>query len=440
MINKFVKLNLSKQSLFNTCLIFFICLNIYTLQIDKISFMSLKIMILSLMASFYIFIMNRCHKFNKLQMIWFIGILGLLLSCFNSTYQVISIKFSLYFLVAVMLMIFLSFSANTTIKSIRFHRNFSVVYMVFTLFQLLNFNGYISVMKRLFSSENIVNIENLSMLGRVGGKYVGIGLYAGDNAFILILGLGIILLSLIGNKRKHSLITYIIIILYVGSILLTGSRAMLLASIFSLVLVTSIVKHDTLIKKIKLFSIAIGLISVIIIICITFVPQTLVMYERFSNGNGSIDNRFILYRYALQLFNERPLFGQGINTFLSLTYTNSYMIENTYVHNVFLQLLCEIGIAGTILMLIPIVITWINTIKILKASEFISGYIEFEVPLKISLYVQTVFVLYFFSGNPLYDYNILLIYLSFCAIPMGCYTKYKQFEVTKTRNLTLTNR
>ena len=58
---------------------------------------------------------------------------------------------------------------------------------------------------------------------------------------------------------------------------------------------------------------------------------------------------------ALELFKEKPLFGHGLKTFREKCKTINIKFCSTHPHNIFFQLLAEVGIIGIIFYIILIV-------------------------------------------------------------------------------------
>ena len=80
------------------------------------------------------------------------------------------------------------------------------------------------------------------------------------------------------------------------------------------------------------------------------------------------------------------------------------------VHSVYIQLLCETGIAGLVPFLLSAVSSLIYGMrkyrKILKSGK----YIQEKVIVELGIAIQIFFLAYCASGNPLYDYNFCITY------------------------------
>lgn len=116
--------------------------------------------------------------------------------------------------------------------------------------------------------------------------------------------------------------------------------------------------------------------------------------------------RWSMYQKALQLFGQRKLLGIGWFQYMY------YDVNQDATHNIYLQLLCETGIVGFLLFMIPILTVFTNTLKLIYRA-YDDNMIKY---LRISLYMQTFFLVYGITGNPLYDHNFLFAY--FWAVAM----------------------
>lgn len=100
--------------------------------------------------------------------------------------------------------------------------------------------------------------------------------------------------------------------------------------------------------------------------------------SRMAEGGDISNGRDELYNYAISLFKNKPALGWGIGY-----YENIY---NIYSHQFFLQMLCEFGILGSIIFVIPL-------LKNLRLLFFCKRYSIFIV--EIILVCSTLIMLMF---------------------------------------------
>lgn len=149
------------------------------------------------------------------------------------------------------------------------------------------------------------------------------------------------------------------------------------------------------------------------------------LFKRFSytadvakSGDSILLRRAYLYETALRAFRDQPLFGIGKNCFMS--YTDSM----THVHNMYLQVLCEQGIIGISLFIIPLIATLIACIKLLKNVSN-----RALIPaISSCLFIQLLTIIYGITGNPTVDAYGYMMYFTFVAILEGCQQSNKLYE------------
>ena len=139
-----------------------------------------------------------------------------------------------------------------------------------------------------------------------------------------------------------------------------------------------------------------------------------IFLHRFANtvelaqGNEDItSSRYELTELALNLWKANPLLGIGDLTFQS--YTN----RETAVHNAYLQTLCEQGVFGFVLWIIPIIYCFILSCRIIKRLDLDVTQMQW---MKVSLFCQIQFILYGLTGNPTVNEDRYVLYFFSIAI------------------------
>lgn len=125
----------------------------------------------------------------------------------------------------------------------------------------------------------------------------------------------------------------------------------------------------------------------------------LVKLSSLSDGGDLTTGRTELYNSAIDLFVQYPLFGSGIGHY--------EFYNGIYSHQFFLQLLCEFGLLGTILFLIPI----FKSIKL----AFISNFSE-EILLVLVLF-SNVFVMLLVSNVHWLQPNFWILFFFYFSLP-----------------------
>lgn len=200
------------------------------------------------------------------------------------------------------------------------------------------------------------------------------------------------------NKKQKE--NYIAVFIHIIALLLTAKRAFIIFDLF-IFLFMIFIKYKKNIKKLinKFTLITISGIIIILLVYSVF-PGKIRVFDRFFSQKDFSSGRFELYEYAVALLNDNLLFGIGINNFNNIVADKlGYKIA---VHNVFLQLLTELGLLLGIYVILVIGIIYKRSIKKLSNKANINVY--------YGIGIQTLFILYFFTGNSLFDTSTLYIY------------------------------
>lgn len=112
-----------------------------------------------------------------------------------------------------------------------------------------------------------------------------------------------------------------------------------------------------------------------------------------SNGRAELNARMI------QIFQDNMIFGIG--PYCTTQYTGEYL-----GHNIYLTTLSESGIIGFVALIALLLLNFRDTMQRFRAGDD-------SVYMYVSLYIQLFFIIYGFTGNPLYDTQFLTTYILF---------------------------
>lgn len=258
------------------------------------------------------------------------------------------------------------------------------------------------------------------------GEYAGITGHYSTNATMLANGvipcIAICIVNLKNNvsSRKKVYRDVLLLIVIFVALLLTGKRAhflfVLCATFVALFFYTSNEKN----RFAKYFLVG-ALVIFTGVIAFYTIPSVNNLFLRFSNlsEDVSVLKRYELWGAAIKAFKEHPIFGNGWASFPNSI--GERVGYNGYTHNVYLELLCEVGVVGTVIFVIFFVICLIKTVlninRIIHQKERIS--IEDQFLLMFSLIYQVYFLMYCMTGNPLYDVYIYMPYFMACSISIS---------------------
>lgn len=226
-------------------------------------------------------------------------------------------------------------------------------------------------------------------------------------------------------SKKH-LVAIVIILFGMG---LTGKRAIsffvVIAFLITLYFYMSNRKNGRIFKILG----TIIVVSIFGLILYSCFPSLFGLNRMFdSEGELNTAGRDKIYSLAFDLFNKNKWFGVGWGHFREYSNSLGIGVNNIDVHNVYLNLLCEVGIIGFTVFLIAFAATYIFTVKqyiyYRKNSDVLSFYGLRN--MSFSLFIQTFFLLYCWTGNPLYDVPVLYPYILSVAVALMYSRKNKR--------------
>lgn len=299
-----------------------------------------------------------------------------------------------------------SFRAGT--KIILF---FAVFYAISVWIQIL-LPSFYEVFLRFMSESSRQNILG----GAESGYYfTGFASNAGFTAGYIICGIIILSTKNKNIAAKKSTKISLLLLLFL-SLFMTGRRA---HTIFLLAALAGIYVFPY--KKRKFFRRMGAVIASLVLLLLVLVlfQDFLMRIPFFSRMNWTIGNlatdvdissgRSDLYDHAWKLFLANPWFGIGWGNFHYTTIGTVTVNTAMEAHNVYLQLLCEIGILGSLLVMIPIVSMFIQTLLGIRKLRTEDKEAWFPL-LSYSLAYQVFFLLYGLTGNPFFEPIFLMMY------------------------------
>lgn len=177
-------------------------------------------------------------------------------------------------------------------------------------------------------------------------------------AAFLLIGITLALYALV-FERKHLFLDVVAIAINTYALFLSSSRGgfLSLAVIIILVLFLPTSQNGMMIKGTTK---KIVLLAIILIVTIYFIQhylptavlERLLDFQDYEGGSG----RTVRWDAALELFYQKPIFGWG---------WGGYDIGSGYgaIHNTFLTSLCDVGVFGTLLLILPMILILVYSLK-----------------------------------------------------------------------------
>lgn len=345
-------------------------------------------------------------------------------------YNWITYKFSNHYLImylTAMLFPGLSFYAKPDMvkQLLKWIKIISLIFAVGCIFQKLFNSTYISIVPSFFETEAQADILRWDSYGMCSGFAVQ------PTAAAAAMCIGIVVSWL--TLTKKSVRNILVLVLLYWGLILTAKRAFLFISIVVPIFVYYLSNSKSS-RVAKL--IIIGIVTAVLTyILSSFIGgnNNILLFDRLAqftesnNLNDVTSGRTDLMACAWEYFKKAPWFGIGFGNF-------KYIL-GTSVHNVYVQLLCETGITGFLSFIIPAFICLVSAVY--KTSHV--DYTDSGKALicKFCLGFQMAFLLYSFSGNPLYDTQWIYLYFLTCSIINDCDIRGEDNEKNRDTNISV---
>lgn len=302
----------------------------------------------------------------------------------------------------------------------------STIYALTTILQLFAPHFVASLTVAITSSyefdfEHMARYRTMYLAGIVGRVAYSAGYAAVAIAYILL------------HKRFNIKFYPACLLIEFIALVLSAKRAHFVFCFVSIIYIFGVTRKKRLSTQ-KLWKLLLSLMAVIITIYLgkTYFSQYGVLsrlfktYQSFLSGSPIGSGRGDLYKQAWELFLSSPIYGIGWRAF-GVTKSNGVILD---VHNSYLQILCETGIVGLTLFIIPLFTTFIYTErKLRKAIKYDVKNIN-KFCLSFSLFIQLFFIFYSLTGSiVLYPIYILLYFFACAMAQASILRKYSQERI-----------
>ena len=170
------------------------------------------------------------------------------------------------------------------------------------------------------------------------------GTYVGT---VLPLPLALIAFNVMNWKKKLGLLA--LSLLLAICLLLTFARGAWLGFLVGFLFLLVFVGWKRLVASLVILAL---LVSLTVLLAPPMIKGQLSSFAKLGSDVSSID-RLLIWRTGWKMFLDRPVFGHGLNTFMSVfeKYRPPEYKEVVYAHNCFLQIAAETGIVGLLVFL-----------------------------------------------------------------------------------------
>lgn len=365
--------------------------------------------LICLILEFHLLISKQIIKIaDNLTKLWMITIFPVIINSFSLKKH----QYSFLFLWGCCLLLLVTVCQFQNVKFdvvIKFIGLASCIYIFSTILFNLDINNTLLLrIAKIFRSN--VSIATL--------KTAGLTDHYSHNSMYIALGVIIWFSFAINERQKKRYL--VILIASIIAMLWTQKRGPLIA--ISVAMIITYYKRGkiTIHKGKMLTKLLVGgaILLFFIYIASHFFPSLFSVFNRFSNSDNLLTNRQYLWNFAICLFKKSPLIGHGWGYYannLKLT-IDTIDVKAMNAHNIYLQLLADVGIIGFCIFIIPMIMSLLICIRIINQKQT-----KDCIVMSFSMCMQLFFIIYGLSGNPLYDKQMCLPYMIAVAITIYYY-------------------
>ncbi|MCQ4022556.1 MULTISPECIES: O-antigen ligase [unclassified Ruminococcus] len=264
------------------------------------------------------------------------------------------------------------------------------------------------------------------------GYYFGLIFNPHEIAALLSITIVALLLWQIINRKKNVFVICLIIVLLIP-LLLSQKKAVIFLSFIAFFLVVCVMfasKKQWI--RLGVFLVVVVLGYYILTYYISNNPDSDLFYrlaqflDNVNSGESYDSGRSVLYDYAWAEFEKHKLFGIGWKSFNSLTTTVFGYASGHEVNMDYLQWLCETGIVGFTMNMIPVLVTLYRTIYICVKYVKNMTNNKAKCAVMVAIFSQFFTVMYAFFEIPFYDIVLFTLYILSCIVINSAYKEARR--------------
>ncbi|MBR3928535.1 MAG: O-antigen ligase family protein [Clostridia bacterium] len=410
-------INLESVSL---CLIILMASTLWFFEdILNMHFLVFGIMMLSMS-----FILVRKVKFVRFSNVLLLFGLSILISIGIKGATLRIIYRATVFILLLLYSVMADFKINTLFKARKFLVFCGVFTSVTIIAQFLLGNTFNSIYYRMMKS----TAQTEAMFYATRGYYAGLFTKPHDAAALVSFAIVALLIEKWDTASKKQMIIPLLMFI---PLLLTGKRAIIVLVVVALFILRTLAQ---LAKKrwLNVLAMVVG-IGVLAYVAIWYIgrSQNNVLFTRFYsliNGETSLfDNtRWRLWSDAWNLWTENPIFGIGWEQFAGLTTSKLSYSRSHNVNMDYLQMLCETGIVGFILMITPIMCMFKRAISLCRYVVKTGSFAQQRNIILFAVYIQIFILMYALIEVPFYSITYFTFYILSCIIINTFYPSFRR--------------
>ena len=346
---------------------------------------------------------NNGFKYSIISKLFLLWILFLFIN-YKFSYTPLNTRRGLIIFISLYFMMSIRFKENELLFMLKVMRVICVIYAFSILLAAIFTGPFYSLFHNLIAQSMDFVYQEIST-----GAYSGIVGERALAAYFMNVGVLIELSDYFISKRLDKN-NFFNVFLYTVAIMMTGKRMLFAIEIVFIIAV--IIFSDVKGKWIKLIGGACIILPVFIVL-VNLIPQTQVLLQRMSqySGDDMLNGRQYFWDYCLLMFSRKPIIGYGFDSFNTafadeIHYVYKGRVWDMYAHNIYYELLGEVGIVGIIIFICLLGCGLYMTIRLMKNEKITNTQKKL---LFCAMGFQLMFIIYGFTGNCLYENEQLML-------------------------------
>lgn len=248
----------------------------------------------------------------------------------------------------------------------------------------------------------------------------------------------VFLCNILKHEKKHMVLLAVLSV----ALLLTQKKGILILYIFSVFLVV-MVQYGSRNDWARMFFwlLLIGITAWVLLFVVIPKSNSELFYrmrlflEAYASGASYDAGRTPLLDIAVKEWREHPILGIGWGKYSSLLLSKYGYARSHYVNRDYLQWLCEMGIVGFCLNIIPVAVSFYKTIYV--AKKMIRRIDAFETRLLtlFAISIQIFIVAYAWIEMPFYDGVMFFVYMFSAVIISSIYAQKDTLDIERVRGI-----
>lgn len=234
-------------------------------------------------------------------------------------------------------------------------------------------------------------------------------------------------------NRKKNILSIVLSILLLVPLLLTQKKGVIFLSFVAFFFVVCVLyaSRKQWIKIVAFIGI-VGIGALALYIYISNNNDNILFYRFIQfvnkiNAKQSVDSgRAVLQQFAIVEFKQHKWFGIGWRMFNSMTTTSFGYDSGHEVNMDYLQWLCETGLVGFTMNMIPVLVTLYRTIYVCRKYVKTIVDVKEKWSVLVAVFSQFFTLMYAFIEIPFYDILVFTLFIISCMVINNAYLKAKQ--------------